>query len=77
MTFNPRYLSFEFGARRKQASQECLDHLAARGYRFRPIVGREFRFATHEWMLRAEATDWLAEFSVDQAEYGDMLAHRD
>jgi len=24
MTFDPRYLSFEFGARRKKASQECL-----------------------------------------------------
>ena len=75
MTFNPRYLSFEFGARRKKASQECLDHLAARRYRFRPIVGREFRFATHEWMTLAEASDWLAAFSVEQAEYGDMFAH--
>jgi FkbM family methyltransferase len=77
MTFNPRYLSFEFGARRKKAAQECLEHLAARGYRFRPIVGREFRFATHDWMTFAAATDWLAAFSVEQAEYGDMFAHRD
>ena len=76
MTFSPRYLSFEFGARRKKASQECLNHLGARGYRFRPIVGREYRFATRDWMTLAEATDWLAAFSVEQAEYGDMFAHR-
>ena len=44
MTFNPRYLSFEFGARRKAASQECLDHLGERGYRFRPIVGKRVSF---------------------------------
>ena len=76
MTFNPRYLSFEFGARRKAASQECLNHLGERGYRFRPIVGKECRFATRDWMVLAEATDWLAEFSVEQADYGDMFAHR-
>ena len=35
-------------------------------------MGREFRFATHERMLRAEATDWLAAFSLDDAKYGDM-----
>jgi FkbM family methyltransferase len=76
MTFRPRYLSFEFGARRKDASFECLVHLGARRYEFRPIVGREYRFATPEWMSLAEATDWLAAFSVEQAEYGDMFAHR-
>ena len=75
MSFNPRYLSFEFGARRKTASQTCLELLGARGYRFRPIVGREYRFATRDWMTLAEATDWLAAFSVQQAEYGDMFAH--
>lgn len=76
MTFNPRYLSFEFGARRKCASQECLDNMGARGYEFRPIVGREYRFATQEWMSHAEASAWLLDFSIDQAEYGDMFAHR-
>jgi FkbM family methyltransferase len=74
MTFNPRYLSFEYGARRKQASQECLNHLGARDYRFRPIVGREYRFATRDWMTLTEASSWLAAFSADQAEYGDMFA---
>jgi hypothetical protein len=29
MTFNPRYLSFEFGARRKIASQHCRDNMGA------------------------------------------------
>lgn len=76
MTFNPRYLSFEFGARRKPASQECIDNLGRRGYEFRPIVGRDYRFASREWMSHAEATAWLAGFSVEQAEYGDMFAHR-
>jgi hypothetical protein len=27
-------------------------------------------------MTLAEASDWLAAFSVEQAEYGDMFAHR-
>jgi FkbM family methyltransferase len=76
MTFRPRYLSFEFGARRKDASLECLEHLGARAYAFRPIVGREYRFGTREWMSLAEARDWLAAFSIDEAEYGDMFAHR-
>jgi FkbM family methyltransferase len=76
MSYRPRYLSYEFGARRKAASQECLDHLGARDYVFRPIVGRGFRFATREWMSLAEATEWLAAFTVEQAEYGDMFALR-
>ncbi len=76
MTFNPRYLSFEFGARRKGATQECLDNLGGRGYEFRPIVGREYRFATVEWMSHAEISAWLADFRVEQAEYGDIFAHR-
>jgi FkbM family methyltransferase len=76
MSFRPRYLSFEFGARRKDASLECLTHLGARAYSFRPIVGREYRFVTPEWMSLAEAGDWLAAFSVEEAEYGDMFAHR-
>ncbi|HEY8004991.1 MAG TPA: FkbM family methyltransferase [Phenylobacterium sp.] len=76
MSFAPRYLSFEFGARRKGPSFDCLENLGARGYRFRPIVGRNYRFATPEWMDLAEAKAWLEGFSVDQAEYGDMFAHR-
>jgi len=76
MTFRPRYLSFEFGARRKDASLECLQHLGARVYAFRPIVGREYRFRTPDWMTVAEARKWLMGFSVEQAEYGDMFAHR-
>lgn len=76
MSFRPRYVSFEFGARRKDAAVECLEHLGAQAYAFRPIVGRDYRFATREWMSPAEAKDWLATFSVEQAEYGDMFAHR-
>jgi FkbM family methyltransferase len=76
MSFRPRYLSFEFGARRKGPSTVCLEHLGARGFRFRPIVGREYRFATPEWMDLAEAKAWLDAFSIEQAEYGDMFAHR-
>lgn len=76
MSFRPRYLSFEFGARRKGPSTVCLEHLGARNYVFRPIVGREYRFSRPEWMDLAEAKSWLDSFSVDQAEYGDMFAHR-
>lgn len=76
MTFRPRYLSFEFGARRKGPSLVCLEHMAARNYQFRPIVGREYRFATPEWMSFEEARAWLDSYSVDQGEYGDMFCHR-
>jgi FkbM family methyltransferase len=76
MTFRPRYLSFEFGVRRQDACLECLEHLGTRAYSFRPILGRNYRFATREWMSLAEARDWLGALSVEQAEYGDMFAHR-
>jgi FkbM family methyltransferase len=76
MTFRPRYLSFEFGARRKAPSFECLEHLGARNYGFRPIVGREYRYATPEWMNLADAKAWLDSFSIERGEYGDMFAHR-
>lgn len=76
MTFRPRYLCFEFGARRKGPSTACLEHMGAKNYAFRPIVGREYRFATSEWMGLSDAKSWLDSFSVDQAEYGDMFAHR-
>jgi hypothetical protein len=55
MSFRPRYLSFESGARRKEASGVCLAHRGEKGFRFRPIIGREYRFATPEWMDLVEA----------------------
>ena len=76
MTFNPRNVSFEFGARRKGASSVCLEHMGARNYLFRPILGREFRFATPEWMRLDEARAWLESYSVEEGEYGDMFCHR-
>ncbi|WP_397400051.1 FkbM family methyltransferase [Phenylobacterium sp.] len=76
MSFRPRYLSFEFGARRKEASGVCLAHMGEKGFQFRPIIGREYRFATPEWMDMAQAQAWLQAFSVEQAEYGDMFCHR-
>jgi FkbM family methyltransferase len=76
MSFSPRHLSFEFGARRKELGQECLRELASKGYRFRPILGRDFEYATAEWMDHAEAVQWLEAFTTSQAEYGDMFARR-
>lgn len=76
MSFRPRHLSFEFSARRKGPSSECLEHLGAGGFTFRPIVGREYRFAMPEWMDLAGAKAWLDGFSAEQAQYGDMFAHR-
>jgi hypothetical protein len=76
MSFRPRYLSFEFGARRKGPSLTCLENMGARNYRFRPIVGREYRFASPEWMGLEEARAWLDGYSVEQGEYGDMFCHR-
>ena len=76
MTFRPRNLSFEFGARRKGPSSVCLEHMGALNYRFRPIIGREYRFVTAEWMSLEEARAWLDSYSVEQGEYGDMFCHR-
>lgn len=76
MTFRPRNLSFEFGARRKGPSSICLEHMGALNYRFRPIIGREYRFVTAEWMSLEEARAWLDAYSVEQGEYGDMFCHR-
>lgn len=76
MSFRPRYLSFEFGARRKAPSLVCLEHMGERNYRFRPIVGREYRFATREWMSLDDARAWLDSYSVEEGEYGDMFCHR-
>ena len=75
-TFRPRNLSFEFGARRLEAGLECLEHLGAQQYEFRPIVGRDYRFATPEWMSYSQAKAWLSDFTVEVGEYGDMFAHR-
>ncbi len=48
ISFRPRYPSFEFGVRPKEASCVCLAHMGEKGFRFRPIIGREYRFATPE-----------------------------
>jgi hypothetical protein len=55
MSFRPRYLSFEYGVHRKELGLACIEHLNARGYRFRPIDGRDFRFSTPDWMLGEES----------------------
>jgi hypothetical protein len=62
MTFRPRYLS--------------LEHMGARNYRFRPILGSKYRFTTREWMRLDEARGWLESYSVEQGEYGDMFCPR-
>lgn len=76
MTFDPRYISFEYGVRRKQLGQDCIAFLSDRGYRFRPIDGRDFRFSAAEWMTLAEAAQWLDARTLEGGEYGDMFAHR-
>jgi FkbM family methyltransferase len=74
MSFNPRFVSFEFGARRKQPALQCVNDLGKRGYQFNPIVGRNFAFDSERWLSAQGAVDWLNAFSVDRAEYGDMFA---
>jgi FkbM family methyltransferase len=74
MSFNPRYVSFEFGARRKQIALQCISDLGRRGYQFNPIIGRVFAFDSDRWLTTREATDWLEKYSVDRGEYGDMFA---
>jgi FkbM family methyltransferase len=74
MSFNPRFVSFEFGARHKQSALQCISDLGRRGYRFNPIIGRVFAFDFERWISAQEATDWLTKYSVDRGEYGDMFA---
>jgi FkbM family methyltransferase len=74
MSFNPRFLSFEFGARRKHIALECIANLGLRGYRFRPILGRAVKFMSTDWMTHEQATSWVNAYSVNQGEYGDMFA---
>jgi FkbM family methyltransferase len=76
MSFVPRYLSFEYGVRRKEIALSCLELLTARGCRFRPIDGRDFRFSAAEWMTGAEAVEWLGDRTLADGEYGDLFAHR-
>lgn len=76
MSFSPRYLSFEYGVRRKELGLECLEHLGAQGYRFRPIDGRDFRFSASDWMVAEEAACWLRARTLADGEYGDMFAYR-
>lgn len=57
MSFNPRFISFEFGARRKQIALQCIRDLGMRGYEFNPIVGRVFAFDSGHWLSAQEATD--------------------
>lgn len=76
MEFRPRYVSFEYGVRRKDIALNCIALLANRGYRFRPIGGRTFRFVEPDWMEGAAAETWLRERAVSSGEYGDIFAYR-
>jgi len=74
MSFNPRFVSFEFGARHKRTALRCINDLGKRGYLFNPIIGRVFAFESAHWLSAQDATDWLTAYSVDRGEYGDMFA---
>lgn len=75
MSFNPRYVSFEYGVRRKEIALECIALLGLRGYRFRPMDGREFRFSAADWKTPADAKAWLEARTLADGEYGDMFAY--
>jgi FkbM family methyltransferase len=74
MSFNPRFVSFEFGARHKHTAFQCIQDLGMRGYQFNPTVGRGFAFDSERWLSAQEATDWLTAYDVGRGEYGDMFA---
>lgn len=75
MRFSPNYISFEYGVTRKDIAYDCISLLGARGYRFRPITAKEFRFVTPGWLTGAQAKDWLAGQTRAVAEYGDIFAY--
>lgn len=76
MSFTPRYVSFEFGTRRKDLGLECVAELAPRGYEFRPIFDRDFEFVTPDWMDGEQTKAWLEGVQPETTEYGDLFARR-
>jgi FkbM family methyltransferase len=74
MGAKPEFISFEFGARRMEAAFHCMDCLIEQSFvAFRPMIGREYGFATGAWLNSDEAIAWLKTFTVETGEYGDMF----
>lgn len=75
LSARPKYISFEFGVQRKSLALECLAYLAERGYRFRPINAKAFRFATADWLTGSQASGWLERRGAEISQYGDFFAY--
>ena len=49
MSFNPKFLSFEFSNVRREGALHCIELLSERGYKFNPMLGRDFVFQFPAW----------------------------
>ena len=73
MSFNPKYLSFEFSNVRRDGALHCIDLLGKRGYEFNPMLSRDFVLQFSNWKTDGETIDWLREYD-GEAEFGDIFA---
>ncbi len=73
MSFNPRFLSFEFSDVRREGALHCIELLSERGYKFNPMLGRDFVFQFPAWKSGNETIEWLASYRGKQ-EFGDVFA---
>jgi FkbM family methyltransferase len=73
MSFNPRFLSFEFSNVRRDGAFQCLRRLGARGYEFNAMLSRDFSFQFPRWKTDRETIQWLTEYSGKE-EFGDIFA---
>jgi FkbM family methyltransferase len=75
MSFNPRFVSFEFSNVRRDNALACISILGQRGFTFRPMLSRDFVFQCPTWLNQEEMTAWLKEYK-GREEFGDIFAHR-
>jgi len=73
MSFTPKFLSFEFSDVRREGALRCIEMLGKKGYKFNPMLGREFAFQFPTWKSGQEAADWLKSYRGKE-EFGDVFA---
>lgn len=73
MSFDPKFLSFEFNDLLREVAIHCVEKLGRRGYEFNPIAGLEFEFQFPNWKTGQQTLEWLASYKGKE-EFGDIFA---
>jgi FkbM family methyltransferase len=73
MTFNPQSISFEFSNVNRDGALHCIERLGARGYKFNPMLSRNFEFQFSHWKSDLETIQWLTQYHGKE-EFGDIFA---